>query len=31
MNEISTEAKPATLVPETRRMEFLPGLFGRKK
>lgn len=30
MNEIVTEAKPATLVPETRRMEFLPGLFGRK-
>ena len=30
MNKIATEAKPATLVPETRRMEFLPGLFGRK-
>ncbi len=30
MNEIATEAKPAMLVPETRRMEFLPGLFGRK-
>lgn len=30
MNEIATEAKPATRVPETRRMEFLPGLFGRK-
>lgn len=30
MNQIVTEAKPATLVPETRRMEFLPGLFGRK-
>ena len=30
MNEIATEAKPATLVPECRRMEFLPGLFGRK-
>jgi hypothetical protein len=30
MNEIATEAKPAILVPETRRMEFLPGLFGRK-
>ena len=30
MNEIATEAKPATLVPECRRMEFLPGMFGRK-
>lgn len=30
MNEIATEAKPATLVPETCRIEFLPGLFGHK-
>jgi hypothetical protein len=30
MNEIATDAQPATLVPETRRTEFLPGLFGRK-
>lgn len=29
MTELAYEAKPATLVPETRRMEFLPGLFGR--
>ena len=29
MNETGAKAKPATLVPETRRMEFLPGLFGR--
>lgn len=30
MTQLATTAKPATLVPETRRMEFLPGLFGRK-
>jgi hypothetical protein len=30
MNELATSATPATLVPETRRLEFLPGLFGRK-
>ena len=30
MTQIATAAKPATLVPEARRMEFLPGLFGRR-
>ena len=30
MTLIANTAMPATLVPEVRRMEFLPGLFGRK-
>lgn len=30
MTDLATLPKPATLVPETRRLEFLPTLFGRK-
>ena len=30
MTDLATLPKPATLVPEVRRMDFLPGLFGRK-
>lgn len=30
MTDFATLPKPATLVPETRRLEFLPTLFGRK-
>ncbi|MDN5788617.1 MAG: antirestriction protein, partial [Pseudorhodobacter sp.] len=30
MTLIANAAMPATLVPEVRRMEFLPGLFGHK-
>lgn len=30
MTQLATAAQLATLVPESRRTEFLPGLFGRK-
>lgn len=30
MTLTANAAKPATLVPEARRMEFFPGLFGRR-
>lgn len=31
MTDLATLPKHATLVPEARRMDFLPGLFGRKQ